>query len=424
MKIGLARLSKLLREARTESRWKWTHQSWEEAQAERSGPVHTTAPRWYLLANSTVQEMQFDGQLEFELLSSSSHEICSRHYPRSCLTAHKWKTQTTSVETEMSLSLYQPSCGCTSQSMLLAVWQRQSSPHCTCNRKLHEVGLPNKPFLSTLQKPQQTTLASIMLPWQLSHTMKSMTSSENPTTSVMAASGTTRTGGPPLKITFTHKVPPQAGSATSLNYAVFLWDNCIMDDGVAPEQEKCQFYTNRECISEHEDRGTEACGKCANDKGIAAASTLISNCSKRRVKPQTRRTPLFPRGPAGSACFAKQRTIPASISEKPLALQDKFGVAATNATGQSFEGLKPPPGLLQTTSTVRPMHEFIGDIKELQSSNYHAVQGSNLEAAAHHGSRLISTTSCSPQPMAPQMSCPSDNPPQCGNTGTHLAKAV
>lgn len=30
----------------------------------------------YLLANSTVQEMQFDGQLEFELLSSSSHEIC------------------------------------------------------------------------------------------------------------------------------------------------------------------------------------------------------------------------------------------------------------------------------------------------------------------------------------------------------------
>lgn len=30
----------------------------------------------YLLANSSVQEMQFEGQLEFELLSSSSHEIC------------------------------------------------------------------------------------------------------------------------------------------------------------------------------------------------------------------------------------------------------------------------------------------------------------------------------------------------------------
>lgn len=30
-----------------------------------------------------------------------------------------------------------------------------------------------------------------------------------------------------------------------------------MDDGVAPEQEKCQFYTNRECISEHVDRGSK-----------------------------------------------------------------------------------------------------------------------------------------------------------------------
>lgn len=56
---------------------------------------------------------------------------------------------------------------------ILILWT--TGPHCTCNRKLHEVGLPNKPFLSTLQKPQQTTLASIMLPWQLSHTSESST---------------------------------------------------------------------------------------------------------------------------------------------------------------------------------------------------------------------------------------------------------
>ncbi|EOA99049.1 hypothetical protein Anapl_14108 [Anas platyrhynchos] len=49
VKICSAKLSKPLKEARTESRWKWAHRSWEEAQVERSGPVHTTAPRRYLL---------------------------------------------------------------------------------------------------------------------------------------------------------------------------------------------------------------------------------------------------------------------------------------------------------------------------------------------------------------------------------------
>ncbi|XP_068535443.1 maestro heat-like repeat-containing protein family member 2B [Anas acuta] len=44
MKIASAKVSKPLREARTESRWKWEHRCSEEAQAERSGPAHTAAP--------------------------------------------------------------------------------------------------------------------------------------------------------------------------------------------------------------------------------------------------------------------------------------------------------------------------------------------------------------------------------------------
>lgn len=60
----------------------------------------------------------------------------------------------------------------------------------------------------------------------------------------------------------------------------------------------------------------------------------------------------------------------------PCNSQDKFGVAATNATGQSFEGLKPPPGLLQTTSTVRPMHgnlnkHLLGLLRPLMVHEHH-----------------------------------------------------
>ncbi|EOA97400.1 hypothetical protein Anapl_10537 [Anas platyrhynchos] len=76
---GSARLSKLLREARTESRWKWAHRSWEEAQAERSGAAHTTASRCSVLGfrvkliHEAVKGVQC-GAIELEVKCTSEYK--------------------------------------------------------------------------------------------------------------------------------------------------------------------------------------------------------------------------------------------------------------------------------------------------------------------------------------------------------------